>query len=75
MGANALIDIFYNGEESTAFCKTIKKNIFYCIPNKNEQSKSDLVQSNFIKSEKSSLTWTNAANVKKKKKKWYYTRN
>ena len=65
-GANALIDIKYNGEESTAFCNTIKKNIFYCIPSKNEQSKSDLVQLNFIKTEKSSLTWANADNVKGK---------
>lgn len=68
IGSNFIIDIIYNGEKSTANCNAIKDYLLYCVSDNKNQSKSDLVQLNFVKTKKSSVTWITSDSLKSPKR-------
>ena len=57
IGSKSLIDITYNSMSSTATCISTSIYTLKCMPDKEEQSRFDLVNINNIKSEKSTITW------------------
>ena len=56
-GSKSLIDIIYNSLSSTASCIAKSYYILKCTPDKDDQSRFDLVNINYLKSEKSTITW------------------
>ena len=63
IGSKCLIDILYNSITSSATCYASSNYILKCYPDKEEQSKFDLIKINNIKSEKSTITWTDLTNI------------
>lgn len=57
IGSKSIIDITYNSLSSTATCISTSIYNLKCTPDKEEQSKFDLVNINYLKSEKSTITW------------------
>ena len=57
--SRVLIDILHNNEETTALCRKVKDNYFYCVSNYETQSSTDVIK---IKSAKKygSVTWSSS---------------
>ena len=63
IGSKCIIDILYNSISSTATCYSTSNYTLKCYPDKEEQSKFDLVKINYLKSEESTITWTDLTNI------------
>ena len=67
--SRAIVDISFNKYNSTANCITLKNYRFYCIVDNEHQTQLDLVELNFYKTNKSTITWTNANSLLGKEEK------
>ena len=63
IGSKCTIDILYNSISSTATCYANSNYILKCYPNNEGQTKFDLVKINYLKSEKSTITWTDLTSI------------
>ena len=63
IGSKSLIDITYNSLSSTATCISTSIYTLKCTPDKEEQSRFDLVNINYLKSEKSTITWNDLTSI------------
>ena len=63
IGSKYIIDILYNSISDIANCVVISNFILQCSPDKENQSKFDLVKINYIKSDKSTVTWNNLTSI------------
>ena len=63
IGSKYIIDILYNSISEIANCAVISNYVLQCSPDKENQSKFDLVKINYIKSDKSTVTWNNLTSI------------
>ena len=63
IGSKCSIDILYNDISSTATCYTTSNYYLKCYPDEEEQSIFDLVKINYLKSEKSTISWTDLTSI------------
>jgi hypothetical protein len=57
--SRVLIDILHNDEETTALCRRVKDNYFYCVSNYETQSSTDVIK--IISTKKyGSVTWSSS---------------
>ena len=63
IGTQSIIDILYNGALSSATCISNENSMLDCTVNKDDQNGDDVIKIHFIKSETSTLTWSDLTKI------------
>ena len=63
IGTKSIVDILYNGALSSATCFSDDNSMLNCQVDKEEQEESDLVKIHYIKSERSTIKWSDLTKI------------